>query len=430
MLDLVVRHATLPDGRRDMDIACLDGRIVELAAKIEAPQAALEIDAAGCLVTPPFVDSHFHLDSTLSYGRPRVNRSGTLLEGIAIWGEFAETISADDVKARARTLCHWAIARGNLAIRSHVDVSNPELVAVRALLELREELQPYLDLQLVAFPQEGYLRNPDARAALTAALDLGVDVVGGIPHFERSMAEGGRSVALLCELAAERGLPVDLHCDESDDPLSRHIETLARETVRLGLQGRVAGSHLTSMHSMDDSTVSKLLRLMQEGQVHAIANPLINITLQGRHDAHPKRRGMTRVKEMMDCGINVSFGHDCVLDPWYALGSHDMLEVAHMGLHVAHMTGIDEMRACFDAVTDNGARTLGLEHYGLEAGCHADMVVLQASDTIEALRTHPARLHVIRRGRVIASTPRSTATLTLGDHQVEVDFAAPRTDSI
>ncbi len=374
---------------------------------------------------PPFVDSHFHLDSTLSYGRPRVNRSGTLLEGIALWGEFAQTISADDVKARARALCHWAIARGNLAIRSHVDVSNPALIAVRALLELREELKPYLDLQLVAFPQEGYLRNTDARAALTAALDLGVDVVGGIPHFERTMAEGGRSVTMLCELAAERGLPVDLHCDESDDPSSRHIETLAHETVRLGLQTRVTGSHLTSMHAMDNDTVSKLLRLMREARVHAVANPLINITLQGRHDGYPKRRGMTRVKEMMERGINVSFGHDCVMDPWYALGSHDMLEVAHMGLHVAHMTGVDEMRACFDAVTRNGARTLELESYGLEPGCHADMVVLQASDTIEALRTRPARLHVIRRGRVIASTPRSTVTLNLGDQQIEVDFSAP-----
>jgi len=427
MLDLVVRRANLPNGRREMDIACRDGRIVEVAANIDVPQAALEIDAGGCLVTPPFVDSHFHLDSTLSYGRPRVNRSGTLLEGIALWGEFAQSISADDVKARARALCHWAIARGNLAIRSHVDVSNPELIAVRALLELREELKPYIDLQLVAFPQEGYLRNTGARAALTAALDLGVDVVGGIPHFERTMAEGGRSVTMLCELAAERGLPVDLHCDESDDPASRHIETLAHETVRLGLQARVTGSHLTSMHAMDNDSVPKLLRLIHEARVHAVANPLINITLQGRHDAYPKRRGMTRVKEMMDCGINVSFGHDCVMDPWYALGSHDMLEVAHMGLHVAHMTGVDEMRACFDAVTRNGARTLELESYGLDPGCHADMVVLQAADTIEALRTRPARLHVIRRGRVIASTPKSSATLTLGEERIDVDFSRVET---
>jgi cytosine deaminase len=425
MLDLVVRRANLADGRQGIDIACRDGRIVEVAAEIDAPQATPAIDAGGCLVTPPFVDSHFHLDSTLSYGRPRVNRSGTLLEGIALWGEFAQSISADDVKARARTLCHWAIARGNLAIRSHVDVSNPELVAVRALLELREELAPWLDLQLVAFPQEGYLRNPHAREALDAALDLGVDVVGGIPHFERTTAEGTRSVTMLCELAAERGLPVDMHCDESDDPASRHIETLAYETGRLGMQGRVTGSHLTSMHAMDNYFVSKILQLMQEADVNAVANPLINITLQGRHDAYPKRRGMTRVKEMAERGINVSFGHDCVMDPWYALGTHDMLEVAHMGLHVAHMTGVDEMRACFDAVTRNGARTLGLEGYGLEPGGNADMVVLQAPDTIEALRTRPPRLQVIRRGRIIASTPRSTATLTLGDERIEVDFSPP-----
>jgi len=428
MLDLIVRRANLADGRQAVDIACRDGRIVELAHDMEAGQAALEIDAHGCLVTAPFVDSHFHLDSTLSYGRPRVNRSGTLLEGIALWGEFAETLSADDVKARATTLCHWAIARGNLAIRSHVDVSNPALVAVRALLELREELKPYIDIQLVAFPQEGYLRNPEARDALTRALDLGVDVIGGIPHYERTMAEGARSVTMLCELAAQRGLAVDMHCDESDDPSSRHIETLAHETVRLGLQGRVSGSHLTSMHAMDNYYVSKLLNLILDARVNAVANPLINITLQGRHDTYPKRRGMTRIKEMMECGINVSFGHDCVMDPWYALGSHDMLEVAHMGLHVAHMTGVDEMRACFDAVTRNGARTLELESYGLEPGCYADMVVLQASDAIEALRTHPARLHVIRRGRVIASTPSSNATLMLGDRQVEVDFSPMKAD--
>jgi len=425
MLDLVVRRANLPDGRQGMDIACQGGRIVEVAANIDAPQSTLVIDADGCLVTPPFVDSHFHLDSTLSYGRPRVNQSGTLLEGIALWKEFVDGISADDIKARAQTLCHWAIARGNLAIRSHVDVSNPQLVAVRALLELREELKPYLDLQLVAFPQQGYLRNPHARAALDAALELGVDVVGGIPHFERSMAEGGRSVTMLCELAAERGLPVDMHCDESDDPASRHIETLAYETVRLGMQGRVTGSHLTSMHAMDKHDVSKILRLMQDAKLNAVANPLINITLQGRHDAYPKGRGMAPVKDMMAHGINVSFGHDCLMDPWYALGSHDMLEVAHMGLHVGHMTGVDEMRACFDAVTRNGARTLGLEAYGLEPGCHADMVVLQASDSVEALRTGPPRLQVIRRGRIIASTPRSAVTLTLGAQQIEVDFATP-----
>jgi cytosine deaminase len=421
MLDLILRNANLPDGRRGCDIAVQDGRIVELAPAIAVP-ARREIDAAGCLATPPFVDSHFHMDSALSYGRPRVNRSGTLLEGIQLWGELKPQLTVESIKERARKLCRWAVARGTLAIRSHVDVGDPQMLAVTALLEIREEFKPYLDLQLVAFPQDGYLRLPANRENMVRALDMGVDVVGGIPHFERTMADGAASVAALCELAARRGLRVDMHCDESDDPLSRHIETLAGHTQRLGLQGRVTGSHLTSMHSMDNYYASKLLPLMAEAGVHAVANPLINITLQGRHDTYPKRRGMTRVKELMQAGVNVAFGHDCVMDPWYPLGSHDMLEVAHMGLHVAQMTGAEEMRRLFEAVTINGAKTLGLEGYGLEPGCFADLVVLQAGDPVEALRLKPARLFVVRRGEVIAETAPVAARLNLGGQALSVDF--------
>jgi cytosine deaminase len=362
------------------------------------------------------------MDSALSYGQPRVNRSGTLLEGIQLWGELKPQLTVESIKARARTLCQWAISRGTLAIRSHVDVGDPQLLAVRALLDIREEFKPYLDLQLVAFPQDGYFRLPANRENMVRALDMGVDVVGGIPHFERTMADGTASVAALCELAAQRGLMVDMHCDESDDPLSRHIETLAYHARRLGLEGRVTGSHLTSMHSMDNYYVSKLLPLMAEAQVHAVANPLINITLQGRHDTYPKRRGMTRVKELMQAGVNVAFGHDCVMDPWYPLGSHDMLEVAHMGLHVAQMTGTAEMRRLFEAVTFNGAKVLGLEGYGLAPGCFADLVVLQAGDPVEALRLKPARLFVIRRGAVIAETAPVASRLNLGGGAVSVDF--------
>jgi cytosine/creatinine deaminase len=421
MLDLVIRNANLPDGRRGYDIAIQDGRIRELAPAIEA-RARREIDAAGCLVTPPFVDSHFHMDSALSYGRPRVNRSGTLLEGIRLWGELKPLLTVESIKERARTLCRWAIARGTLAIRSHVDVGDPQMPAVRALLEIRAEFKPFIDLQLVAFPQDGYLRLPANRENMARALDMGVDVVGGIPHFERTMAAGAESVAALCELAARRGLMVDMHCDESDDPLSRHIESLAFEAQRLGLQGRVTGSHLTSMHSMDNYYVSKLIPLMAEAGVHAVANPLINITLQGRHDTYPKRRGMTRVRELMRAGVNVAFGHDCVMDPWYPLGSHDMLEVAHMGLHVAQMTGTEEMQRLFGAVTQNGARVLGLEGYGLEPGCFADLVVLQAGDAVEALRLKPARLFVIRRGEVIAETAAVSSRLNLGGQSLSIDF--------
>jgi cytosine deaminase len=362
------------------------------------------------------------MDATLSYGRPRVNASGTLLEGIELWGELKPELTQADIKDRAHHLCRWAIAKGNLAIRTHVDICDPSLMAVEALLEVRHDLRPFIDMQLVAFPQDGFYRDPNAEALLLKALDKGVDVVGGIPHFERTMADGARSIQRLCEIAAERGLLVDMHCDESDDPLSRHIETLACETQRLGLHGRVTGSHLTSMHSMDDYYVSKLMALIQEAEVHAVANPLINITLQGRHDTYPKRRGMTRVKELLASGINVAFGHDCVMDPWYSLGTHDMLEVASMGLHVGQMTGQAEMHTIFDAITVNGARALRLEGYGIDIGAHADMVLLQARSRIEALRVRPARLAVIRRGQILATTPRVETTVTAFGEPCTVDF--------
>ncbi|MFZ2828112.1 cytosine deaminase, partial [Hydrogenophaga sp.] len=270
-----------------------------------------------------------------------------------------------------------------------------------------------LDLQLVAFPQDGVLRSKGGLDNLKRALDLGVDVVGGIPHFERTMQEGAASVRLLCEIAAKRGLPVDMHCDESDDPLSRHVETLAFETQRLGLHGRVTGSHLTSMHSMDNYYVSKLIPLIAESGVSAVANPLINITLQGRHDSYPKRRGMTRVPELMAAGVTVAFGHDCVMDPWYSLGSGDMLEVAHMGLHVAQMTSQAGMRQCFEAVTTNAAKVMGLKGYGIEAGQDASFVLLQARDPIEAIRLRATRLRVWRQGVLLAETPAAQAALAL-----------------
>ena len=421
MLDLIIRNANLPNGQKGIDIAIKNGSIVEVGPKLDA-QATRRIDATGRLAAPPFVDSHFHLDSTLSYGQPRVNESGTLLEGIELWGELKPHLTVESIKARAIQLCHWAIARGTLAIRSHVDVSDDRLLAVKALLEVREEIKPYIDLQLVAFPQDGYLRYPGNAANLERALDLGIEVVGGIPHFERTMEQGSASVKALCEIAADRGLRVDMHCDESDDPLSRHIETLTFHTQRLGLQDRVTGSHLTSMHSMDNYYVSKLLPLMAEARIHVVANPLINITLQGRHDTFPKRRGMTRVKELMAAGINVAFGHDALMDPWYSFGTYDLIEVAHMGLHVAQMTGVSQMRQIFDAITTNGARALGLEGYGLEPGCHADIIILQARDPQEALRLKPVRLYVIRRGRVIAETPPVLSRLELEDKTIEVDF--------
>jgi len=425
MLDLLVSHATLVDGRTDMSVAVQAGHIVEVTPRLDAP-AHQTLDAMGLLLSPPFVDAHFHMDATLSYGLPRLNASGTLLEGIALWGELKPLLTAEALIERALAYCDWAVAKGLLAIRSHVDICDPRLLAVQALLDVKRRVAPYLDLQLVAFPQDGVLRSPGAFEQLKRALAMGVDVVGGIPHFERTMQQGAESVRLLCELAAAQGRMVDMHCDESDDPLSRHVETLAFETQRLGLHGRVTGSHLTSMHSMDNYYVSKLLPLMVQAQLNVVSNPLINITLQGRHDTYPKRRGMTRVPELLALGLNVAFGHDCVMDPWYSLGSADMLEVAQMGLHVAQMTGQAAMRQCFDAVTCAPARILGLDGYGIEPGCHADFVLLQARDPVEAIRLRATRLAVYRRGQRIAGTPANSATLSLPGRPAQTQFMIDR----
>ena len=420
--DLIVRNATLPDGRTGIDIACSGGRIVALEPGT-AGEAGRIVDAGGRLVSPPFVDCHFHMDATLSLGIPRMNESGTLLEGIALWGELKPLLTPEAVMERALRYCDLAVSRGLLAIRSHVDICDDRLTAVEALLDVKRKIAPHIDLQLVAFPQDGYFRSPHAAENLRRALDQGVDIVGGIPHFERTMADGAASVKALCEIAAERGLFVDMHCDETDDPMSRHVETLAYETQRLGLEGRVAASHLTSMHSMDNYYVSKLLPLISEAGIAAIANPLINIVIQGRHDTYPKRRGMTRVPEMRAAGILVAFGQDCVMDPWYPLGSADMLDVAHMGLHVAQLTSREAARFCFEAVTTNAARVMHLEGYGLEIGCNADMVVLQAQDPIEAIRLRARRLFVIRRGKVIAETPAEVSALEVATRPRYVDPA-------
>ena len=427
--DLLVRNATLPDGRTGIDLLAQGGCITALGPALPAPAGVPTVDAQGWLLSPPFVDAHFHMDSTLSHGQPRVNASGTLLEGIALWGELKPLLTEEALVERALHYCDWAVVRGLLAIRSHVDVCDDRLLAVRALLDVKRRVAPYLDLQLVAFPQDGVLRSPTALANLKRALDLGVDVVGGIPHFERTAEQGAESVRLLCELAAERGLRVDMHCDESDDPHSRHIETLVFHTQRLKLQGRVTGSHLTSMHSMDNYYASKLLPLIAQAQVHVVANPLINITLQGRHDSYPKRRGLTRVPELLAAGVNVGFGHDCVMDPWYTLGSGCMLEVAAMGLHVAQMTSVAAQGQCFDAVTVNNARILGLQGYGLEPGCRADFVLLQARSPQEAIRLRAQRLLVVRGGTVLSRMAPATAELSLTGRPAQVDFTrqAPHT---
>ncbi|MEB8386441.1 amidohydrolase family protein [Rhodobacteraceae bacterium KMM 6894] len=430
MLDLIIRQANLPAQKWAVDIAIKGDRIVDISPKI-AGEALQEIDAAGRLVSPPFTDPHFHMDATLSLGLPRMNVSGTLLEGIALWGELKPLLTQEAVVERALRYCDLAVSQGLLSIRSHVDVSTAPLVGVEALLEVRKQVAPYIDLQLVAFPQDGFYRTKDAEENLIRALDMGVDVVGGIPHFERTMADGAKSVTRLAELAAERGLKLDLHCDESDDPMSRHVETLAYETTRLGLGGHVTASHVTAMHSYDNYYATKLIPLIAESGMNVVPNPLINITLQGRSDTYPRRRGLTRVPELRAAGVNVAFGQDCTMDPWYSLGSADMLEVAHMGVHAVPMTSREAMEWAFTSVTLNGAKAMGLPDPTIRVGGPANMVVLQARDPIEAIRMKATRLAVIKNGKVLARTAPRTAELTLPDRPTTLDPAdyAPGSDS-
>jgi cytosine/creatinine deaminase len=403
--DLIIRRARRASDHESalVDVAARDGVIAAVGPGLEGV-ATVEIDAGGRLLTPPFVDSHFHLDAVLTAGTPRRNASGTLLEGITLWGELQPLLTHEGVKDRAREYLRWCIAQGILFIRSHVDTCQRSLLGARALVEVRDELRGLIDVQLVAFPQHGFLRFPDGERLLDEALDLGVDAVGGIPHYERTREDGVRSVQLLMERAHRRGLPVDMHCDETDDPLSRFVEVLALQTVARDMQGQVTGSHLTSMHSVDNAYFAKLLGLLTDAQLMVVSNPLLNMITQARSDTYPKRRGLTRVKELMEAGINVSFGHDCVLDPWYPLGAADMLDVAFMGLHACQMSGEDQIGRMFDAVTVNAARTLALDGYGLDVGCRADAVLLDAYSVSEAIRTHPARLTVIRGGTVVAQT--------------------------
>ena len=410
MFDLLVKGGTLPDGSI-ADIAITGDRIAAVG-QLDAP-AVRTIDASGDLVSPPFVDPHFHMDATLSYGLPRVNASGTLIEGISLWGELREIATVDEMVERAVRYCDWAASMGLLAIRTHVDTTPDHLRGVDAMLEVKRRVAPYLELQLVAFPQDGLYRAKNGRENLIRALDRGVDIVGGIPHFERTIEEGTESVKDVARIAADRGLMLDIHCDETDDPMSRHVETMAAEVTRHGLGVRAAGSHLTSMHSMDNYYVSKLLPLIAESEMTVIPNPLINITLQGRHDTYPKRRGLTRVKEMQALGITVGWGQDCVLDPWYSLGTGDMLDVAFMGMHVAQMTHPAEMARCFEMVTQTNARIMNLEGYGLKVGDLASLVVIDADNPTEALRLRPDRLFVVSRGKVIVERARNDARLAI-----------------
>jgi len=420
MLDLILKNARLPGTAGLSDIGVRDGLVADLE-----PAARETIDLKGGLLTPALVEPHIHLDAVLTVGEPRHNESGSLFEGIAIWAERVKTLSVDDIKKRVRTVLRWQLANGVQFIRSHVDVCDPELRAVRALTELREEVDGQVELQLVAFPQQGIQSFAGGEDLMRRALDLGVDVVGAIPHFEISREYGEQSVKFAMQLASERGLRVDVHCDETDDDHSRFVEVMAAETIRLGMEGRVTASHTTAMHSYNNAYAYRLIQNLKRAEMHMITNPLDNSVLQGRFDTGPIRRGHTRVKELLAAGVNVSVGHDSVMDPWYPLGYGDPLQAAFVLAHYGQMSGRGELLQLIEMITANPARALGLENYGLAVGNRADLVCFAAPSEMDAIRLVAPRRLVLRGGRVVARTEPAVTTVVWDGTEEEVTFLKP-----
>ncbi|MDQ6713963.1 MAG: cytosine deaminase [Candidatus Dormibacteraeota bacterium] len=425
MLDLLITNARLPRATDLASVAIQGDRIVAPPSG-EPPAADQVIDACGNLLTPALVEPHIHLDAVLTVGQPRHNLSGSLFEGIAIWGERIKDLTVDDVKHRVGQVLRWQVANGVLFVRSHVDVCDPKLTALRALLEVRQEFADQITLQLVAFPQQGIQSFPDGEALMRKAVELGADVVGGIPHFELTREYGERSVKFAVALAHEFNKLVDIHCDETDDEHSRFLEVLAAETIRLKMQGRVTASHTTAMHSYNNAYAGRLIVNVHRAGLNMVTNPLDNAVLQGRFDHYPIRRGHTRVKELLAAGVNVCLGHDSVMDPWYPLGKADPLQAAFTLAHYGQMSGFEEIRTMIDMITVNGARALGLTDYGLEPGCRADLVLFDAPTESDAIRLMAPRRLVIHGGKVVARTEPARHVVAWKGRDEPVDFMPNR----
>ena len=427
--DLVVRNARIHPTRSGppgelRDVVVEGGTISAIVAAGQGRPPSTNstiLDAAGGLVSPPFVDPHIHLDAVLTVGEPRHNESGTLIEGILTWTERKKTLTTEDVKQRALEAIRWEVAQGTGVIRSHVDVCDPSLTALQALLELRGEVQDLVELELIAFPQDGILSFPDGPELMRKAMELGCDVVGGIPHYEWTREDGVAEVNFVFDLAEEFGRPLDLHCDETDDDHSRFLETVLARTMRDGLQGRVCASHTTAMGTYNDAYMFKLLQIMKRAGVTIVVNPLTNIVLQGRFDTYPKRRGMARVKELDVAGVNVACGHDCIMDPWYPIGTGSMLDALYMLVHVAQMTGRDELFRAYEMVTTNPLRSSGRD-WGIAAGRPANLVVLDCEDEVEAIRLRPIPRWVVRGGRIVAETEPPRTRVAAPGFEGEITF--------
>ncbi|MGL5373743.1 MAG: cytosine deaminase [Aeromonas veronii] len=419
---MLIQHIRLADREGFWQIRCQDGVITAIEPHDEHAVAGRVLDGEGGLAISPFIEPHIHLDTTQTAGEPSWNLSGTLFEGIERWAERKALLTHEDVKQRAIQTLKWQIANGIQFVRTHVDVSDPNLVALKAMLEVREEMKEWVELQIVAFPQEGILSYPNGKALLEEALKLGADVIGAIPHFEFTREYGVESLHYIFDLAEKYQVLVDVHCDEIDDEQSRFIETLATLAYERGIGHRVTASHTTAMHSYNGAYASRLFRLLKMADINFVANPLVNIHLQGRFDTYPKRRGITRVKEMLEANINVCFGHDDVFDPWYPMGTANMLQVLHMGLHVCQIMGYEQINDGLKLISSHSARTLNVQdRYGIEVGKPANLLILPADNGFDAVRRQVPVRYSIRHGKVIAQTRPAQTEIVLGQPE-SIDF--------
>lgn len=402
---MLIKNVHIQNDDQTKDVRIENGQFVNISPSIEATDGEKVIDAIDKLMLPPFVDPHVHLDATQTAGDPEWNQSGTLFDGIRIWSERKQKLTVEDVKARAKKAIKTQVANGIQFIRSHVDVTDPNLTALKALIEVRDEIKDQVELQLVAFPQEGILSFPHGKELMTEAADMGADVIGGIPHFEFTHEYAVASLQFLMKLAEQKGKLVDVHCDEIDDPQSRSLETLATLALESGMGDKVTASHTTAMGSYNDAYAYKLFRLLKMSHINFIANPLVNTNLGGRFDTYPKRRGMTRVKELNADGINVAFGEDDLKDPWYPMGNGNMLDPVEMGIHVGHLMGYDDIMNSYKFVTVNAAKAMHVtDHYGIEVGKPADCIIMNNNNFYNALNERSEILYSIHNGNVLVET--------------------------
>lgn len=420
-MDLIIRNAKLRHREELVDIGILNGSFEKIEKDLKL-SGKLEIDANGNLASPPFIESHVHLDSALSAGNPRHNLSGTLLEAIEIWGERKSTLTKKDIKNSALTTIKWLIANGVLKIRTHTDSTERNLLTLEALLEVKDEMKDLIDIQIVAFPQDGIFSYKGMDKLLIKSIEMGADVIGGLPQVELSNEDGIKSIEYVFNLANKYDKLIDIHSDETTDENSRFIETIVKHTIRNGMEGLVSASHCTAMHNYNNDYASKIISNISRAKLNIITNPSSNALLQNRLDGYPRSRGHTRVDELLENGVNVSMGNDNIMDPFGPLGRANMLQIANLLAHTAHLSGLNQMNQLFDMITINGARTLNYGGYELELGNQADLVILDARDEQEALRLTSECLYVIRKGNIISKTLPAYREVKLNENKYVIDF--------